>query len=259
MYNALCNIAIEASIKAGKRVLEIYNTENFDIQLKADDTPITQADRESNIIITSALESTSIPIISEESIPAPYEERKQWEKFWLIDPLDGTKEFINKNGEFTINIALVESNKPILGVIYAPVLQELYVGIVGKEAYKVKIQDGILKEKINLPLEQKGRKSTLVVNSRSWKDTDTELFINNIKGQVEIVSRGSSLKLCMIAEGTADVYPRFVHLKEWDIGAGVAIVLASGGNVKNHTNGMDISLNSCNLDAPFFIARKNNN
>lgn len=259
MYKSLTNTAIEASIKAGKRILEIYNTGDFDTEIKADNTPITKADREANLIITKILAETNIPIISEESTQTPYEERKSWKQFWLIDPLDGTKEFVNRNGEFTVNIALIENNKPKLGVIYVPVLQELYVGIVGRKAYKAKVKGESIIEQTPLPMQQMERQSTIVVSSRSWKDADTESFINKINGKIEIVSRGSSLKLCMIAEGTADVYPRFVHLKEWDIGAGVAIVLASGGKVKNPKNNMDISLNSCNLDAPFFIARKKKN
>lgn len=259
MYKSLTDIAIKASIKAGNRILEIYNTGSFDTEMKADNTPITKADKEANLMIIKILAETNIPIISEESTQIPYEERKYWKQFWLIDPLDGTKEFINRNGEFTVNIGLIEENKPKLGIIYVPVLQELYVGIVGKEAYKAKVKGELIVEQIPLPMQQMERQSTIVVSSRSWKDVDTELFIKNIAGNVELVNRGSSLKLCMIAEGTADVYPRFVHLKEWDIGAGLAIVLASGGKVKNPENNMDISLNSCNLDAPFFIARKKKN
>lgn len=253
MGRELLNIAIEAAIKAGHRILEIYEGDCFETELKADDTPITRADKAAHRIITDELAKTEIPIISEEGEITAYVERQKWTRFWLVDPLDGTKEFVKKNGEFTVNIALIEENKPILGVIYVPVTEELYYGRVGEEA--AKMQEKKAETKQVLPLPQKDRNELIVVGSRSFKDAATDEYIKNMPQMVTMVSRGSSLKLCMIAEGSADVYPRFVHLKEWDIAAGVAIILATGGSVINAETTKPIEFNSESLKTPYFIAK----
>lgn len=254
MTENILDIAIATAIAAGKRVLEIYHEDNFETEMKADDTPITRADKAAHEIILEELAKTQLPVVSEEGIIPPYEERKDWKQFWLIDPLDGTKEFVKKNGEFTINIALIENQKPILGVIYVPVSGELYYGKIGAKSVKAEFKNGEIVEKQFLPLQRKPRKNCIVVASRSFKDAETEAYIEKIDRTVEIVSRGSSLKLCMIAEGSADVYPRFVNLKEWDIAAGVAIVLAAGATVVDANSEQDIVFNSEDLKAPYFIA-----
>lgn len=255
MSEDLLHIAIETAIQAGERILEIYKKgDNFETELKVDDTPITKADRAAHAIIVKQLQQTGIPIVSEEGEIAPYEVRKDWKRFWLVDPLDGTKEFVKKNGEFTVNIALIVEKQPILGVIYVPVSGELYYGVVGKQAVKAEYKNGKIADVQHLPLPQKPRAHCIVVASRSFKDAATESYISTISRQVQIVSRGSSLKLCMVAEGSADVYPRFVNLKEWDIAAGVAIVNAAGGSVINAKTKESLSFNSEDLSADCFIA-----
>lgn len=257
MSENLLNIAIEVAIEAGKRILEIYEEDNFETVLKADDTPITKADKAAHEIITKRLWQTGIPIVSEEGKIAPYEQRKHWQQFWLVDPLDGTKEFVKKNGEFTVNIAMIESGEAVLGVIYVPVSRELYYGKVGAEAVKARCENGKITEIQYLPLLQNHREHCVVVASRSFKDAATENYIESISQNVKTVSRGSSLKLCMIAEGSADVYPRFVNLKEWDIAAGVAIVSAADGTVINAKTQERLVFNSEDLKVPYFIAERN--
>ncbi len=250
----LLNIAIQTALAAGDEILKIYKEDDFETALKEDDTPITRADKAAHQLIVKELAKTNIPIISEEGDLPNYEERKKWQRFWLVDPLDGTKEFIKKNGEFTVNIALIEDGKAVLGVIYVPVLQELYYGSLGQKAAKIIYKNGRVEEEI-LPLGQEPREHCVVVGSRSYQDEKTAQYIRELPQKVDLVSRGSSLKLCMIAEGTADVYPRFVNLKEWDIAAGVAIVTAARGSVIDVETQQEIRFNSEDLAAPCFIAR----
>lgn len=235
--------------------MEIYQEDDFETELKADATPITRADKAAHEIIVSELAKTKLPVVSEEGTIPDYKERKQWQRFWLVDPLDGTKEFVKKNGEFTVNIALIEEGRAVLGVIYVPVLGELYYGKVGEEAVKAQCLEDEIVERQKLPLEQKPRAACIVVASRSFQDTATEDYICKITQEVKVVSRGSSLKLCMIAEGSADVYPRFVHLKEWDIAAGVALVQAAGGTVQTAQTNEALTFNTEKLQAPYFIAK----
>ena len=175
--------------------------------------------------ICDLLSESGIPILSEEGKEIPYKERKNWHRLWIVDPLDGTKEFIKRNGEFTVNIALIENGKPILGVIYVPVKDQLYTGAIGIGAQKK--ENGKV---IQMPIEQEKRKYR-AVGSRSHMSVETEKFFDDLKtrhGEVEIVSMGSSLKICLVAEGTADVYPRFAPTMEWDTAAGHAIAGAAG-------------------------------
>ena len=175
--------------------------------------------------ICDLLSESGIPILSEEGKEIPYEERKNWNRLWIVDPLDGTKEFIKRNGEFTVNIALIENGKPSLGVIYVPVKNQLYTGAIGIGAEKK--ENGRV---IQMPIEQEKRKYR-AVGSRSHMSVETEKFFDDLKtrhGEVEIVSMGSSLKICLVAEGTADVYPRFAPTMEWDTAAGHAIAGAAG-------------------------------
>ncbi len=253
--NNLLKLAQETAIKAGIAILKIYETNDFEVEQKTDDTPITRADKMAHQIIVEGLAETQIPIISEEGKIPAYEERKSWQRFWLIDPLDGTKEFIKKNGEFTVNIALIEGGKVVLGVIFVPVSGELYCGEVGEKATKSYYKNGKIGQEEILPLPQNEREDCVVVASRSFRDEKTEQYIAGITKKVQLVSRGSSLKFCMIAEGTADIYPRFVNLKEWDIAGGVAIVEAMGKTVINAETNEKICFNSPNLQAPCFIAK----
>jgi len=258
-------IAIKASIEAGKAIMEIYDTD-FDIAYKKDNSPLTTADNAAHLIISSYLEKTALPILSEEGKHLPYDERKEWHQFWLVDPLDGTKEFIKKNGEFTVNIALIDQGKPIAGVIYVPVADVLYVGFENKGAFKLhgteeydgSVED-LRKKAINLP-EIKNESAYRVVASRSHLSAETAEFIEKLKknySNIQIVSKGSSLKLCLIAEGAADIYPRFAPTMEWDTGAGHAIVSAAGGKVVlAEDENIELKYNKENLLNPWFIARR---
>ncbi len=236
---------IEAAIRAGSEILKIYD-QDFEVEFKADESPLTSADKAAHEIIIQALEQTPYPVLSEESAEIPYEERKGWKTYWLVDPLDGTKEFIKKNGEFTVNIALIEDGEPTLGVVYVPVLETLYCGMLdvgcGMSAWKAtdcvgKSVDDVVKSAISLPLISDLRSPTSglrVVASKSHCNDETRAFIADLEekyGKTELVSRGSSLKLCMVAEGSADIYPRIAPTMEWDTAAAHAVVKAAGGEV----------------------------
>ncbi len=226
------NQIIELAIKAGKATLEIYNSGDFEIELKSDNSPLTKADKISNEIIVSGLSviDPSIPILSEEGKEIPFEERKTWKRFWLIDPLDGTKEFIKKNGEFTINIALIEDRLPIWGVIFVPVTGELYWGGVKTGSWK---KDSRGSENIKLHVSSKNKDDYLtVVQSRSNSGKEEEEFYSKFRVKNKI-SKGSSLKMCMVAEGKADLYFRGGPTWEWDTGAGHAILRGAGGYFVN--------------------------
>jgi len=255
--------AIKSALIAGRKILEIYNNPNsdFEIERKSDNSPLTIADKISHKVIVENLTEIGLPILSEEGKSIAYETRKKWKQFWLVDPIDGTKEFINKNGEFTINIALIEDGRPIFGVIYVPVLGVLYWGIVGEGAYKVKIfkipksLDELYKVAIKLPIT-KQRDTYKVVASRSFMNEDTKNFIEKLRKNnpnLELVSRGSSLKICMVAEGEADIYPRFGPTMEWDTAAGQAIANAAGMQVTLIDQKTELIYNKENLLNPYFI------
>jgi len=261
----LINIAIKAAIKAGKEINRIYNDpgSDFSVEKKADNSPLTIADKASHQIIQLWLETTGLPVLSEEGHDIPFEERKKWELFWMVDPLDGTKEFIKRNGEFTVNIALISNRKPQLGIIYVPVNQTLYAGDIKEGAWKLENAPGdtgfnTLKEKgISLPQPPKNRRFTLVA-SRSHRNTKTEEYIQKQKNehpQIDIISRGSSLKICMVAEGLADEYPRFGPTMEWDTAAGHAIANASGKRLWLKNFKHELTYNKENLLNPNFIVK----
>ena len=258
----LLSIIIDASIEAGKEILKVYDTD-FNIEYKEDESPLTLADRRAHNIIVSYLEKTKITVLSEEGRDISFEEREQWEKLWVVDPLDGTKEFIKKNGEFTVNIALVENKKPVIGVVYAPVPDVLYVGDQQKGAFR--IEQASKKENIFDEFNN-ANKLPLIVNkdyygvvaSRSHLNKETEGFIDKLKTtikNIKIVSKGSSLKLCMVAEGVADVYPRFAPTMEWDTAAGDAVARASGATVINAKTNTPLVYNKENLLNPWFIVK----
>jgi 3'(2'), 5'-bisphosphate nucleotidase len=240
---------------------------DFTVEYKDDRSPLTEADKAAHEIICAGLKQTGLPVLSEESKTVPYELRKDWGRFWLVDPLDGTKEFIKKNGEFTVNIALIDAGRPVLGVVYAPVLQTIYYGLQaeGMEhgAWKAddcagKSVDEIFESAVALPLKSAigNRQSPIrVVASRSHMNPETETFIAALEkqGRVELVSSGSSLKLCMVAEGRADVYPRIAPTMEWDTAAAQAVVEASGGTVMQYGTKEPLRYNKENLLNPFFV------
>ena len=230
---------ITAALEAGKAILEIYHSGEFDIELKGDNSPLTKADTASHNVIMSYLTKTEIPVLSEEGRDIPYKERKAWRQLWIVDPIDGTKEFIKRNGEFTINIALIEDQRPIIGVIFVPVTGELYFSSKELGAYKVKVHledydvDTLLSKSNKLPLQRVDNTFTIVA-SRSHMSAETESYVQEMRdlhGEINLISKGSSLKLCMVAEGAANCYPRFAPTMEWDTAAGQAISEHAGFKV----------------------------
>ena len=257
----MLKIAINSSLKGGMEILKVYSSD-FEVEHKQDKSPLTLADKNCNDVIEEELEKTNIPILSEEGSKIEYELRKEWEYFWLVDPLDGTKEFIKRNGEFTVNIALMYKNKPIMGVIYVPVKHELYFGMKDLGSYKkLDFRDKIidLNKFImlsdSLPRERKSN-DFIMVGSRSHMSKETEDFFENkrrVHDSVKIISVGSSLKMCMVAEGLADVYPRFAPTMEWDTAAGHAIVKYAGFSVINYETDTELIYNKKDLLNPWFI------
>lgn len=251
-------IATDAAIMAGKAIMRIYDSpdQDFGIELKDDDSPLTLADKASHCCILKQLEQTGIPVLSEEGAHVPYEERKEWRRLWIIDPLDGTKEFIKRNGEFTVNIALVEDGAPRFGIIYIPVIREFYAGLVGFAAYKFS-GEGVLNMQ-TIPFRSSRPRPFTIAASRSHLDPETEYYIKLMRkehGQIDVVNRGSSLKMCMVAEGSADVYPRFAPTMEWDTAAGDAIVRAAGHKVVDAKTGEPLTYNKPDLHNPWFIVK----
>ncbi len=258
----LLRVAIEAAIEAGKEILTVYGTDDFEIVTKEDQSPLTLADRKAHEKIMAYLTTTKIPVLSEEGKEIPWEERREWDIFWLVDPLDGTKEFIKRNGEFTVNIALIENCVPVLGVIYVPVTEVLYFGEKETGSFKAAgaattwYDEHFVADSI--PVGHEERPFT-IVGSRSHMNEDTRQFIEeNSKdvGSYEVISKGSSLKLCMVAEGAADLYPRFGPTMEWDTAAGHAIVLASGATITIADTGEPLLYNKESLLNPFFIVSR---
>lgn len=258
--NSLLNLAVQAAVAAGEAILKIYESGDFDVTVKGDDSPLTRADVASHEVIAAALEATGIPVLSEEGRDMPYAERKDWRQLWVVDPIDGTKEFIKRNGEFTVNIALVEDGLPVLGVIYVPVSRTLYAAAVGQGAWR-QVVDGSAPwspdAATSLPAPAGDRPFT-VVASRSHLSPETEAFIDGLReehGTVDQVSKGSSLKLCMVAEGAADCYPRFAPTMEWDTAAGQAVCMAAGKDVIDQTTGKTMRYNRENLLNAWFLVR----
>ena len=217
--------------EAGDAIMQIYG-QDFEVEYKQDNSPITLADKKANDIIEVGLRKlpVSLPILSEEGREVSYEERRHWEYFWLVDPLDGTKEFIKKNGEFTVNIALIHKDTPVLGVVYAPALDV---------CYWAKQDEGAFKDGKKLPLKAKDQRNTYkIVVSRSHMSDETKAFIDaiDVDKEKELISIGSSLKICLVAEGEADIYPRLGPTMEWDTGAAHAIVNETGKNVQKYNN-----------------------
>ncbi len=256
-------IAIQAALKAGKAIMAIYDNEDFGIEFKSDNSPLTRADLASHAIIIEELTRTSIPVLSEEGRSIPFEERKNWSKLWIVDPIDGTKEFIKKNGEFTVNIALVENGEPIAGVIYVPVTGEIFFASKFIGAKKSTIRSSfptaqsVIENSINLP-QIKMNKEYTVVASRSHMNPETESYIAELHskhGKISIISKGSSLKLCLVAEGIADCYPRFAPTMEWDIAAGHAICKYAGFNVIDQQTMKEMIYNREELLNNWFIVQ----
>lgn len=272
MYEKLLHKTIIAAVLAGNEILKVYDTD-FKVEYKEDKSPVTQADKKASRIIIKELEEFNIPLLSEEEEEIPFYTRKNWDKLWIVDPLDGTKEFVKRNGEFTVNIALTEYNIPTLGVIYSPVFKDLYFAAKGIGAFKIDRHnfipaiETIVKStfKTLLSLAKKlpifsSRNNYVVVASRSHMSTETYEHIEKLKlqhKQVEIVSTGSSIKMCWVAEGIADEYPRFGPTMEWDTAAGQAILQESNATLIDYETNKPMKYNRKKLLNNWFIAKRN--
>ena len=263
MMKQLLHTAITAALEAGKAILEIYHSGEFDIEIKGDNSPLTRADTASHNVIMSYLTKTDIPVLSEEGRDISYQERKDWKQLWIVDPIDGTKEFIKRNGEFTVNIALIENQKTQIGVIFVPVTGELYFSTKEMGAFKINVDlnsyniDTILEKSQKLPLQREDKTFT-VVASRSHMSIETEDYVQqmrDIHGEVNLISKGSSLKLCMVAEGTANCYPRFAPTMEWDTAAGQAICEHAGFQVIDWKTKEDMLYNREELLNNWFLVK----
>lgn len=248
----LVDPVVDLAVAAGDAILEVYATD-FDVQSKADDSPLTRADMASHHTLVGGLRELApeLPTISEEAGLPPFDERSRWSEYWLIDPLDGTKEFVKRNGEFTVNIALIRDHRPVLGVVHAPVLGVTYTGCEGAGATRRdrKLGDrGIEPIRVNTAIARPPR----VIGSRSHRSPAFENFLERT-GDAEVVSMGSSLKFCVVAEGRADVYPRLGPTSEWDTGAAQAVVEQAGGSV-SRLDGKPLSYNEkADILNPHFV------
>lgn len=252
-HSELLHIAIKASETASREILDVYHSNDFQAESKADKSPLTLADKRAHTAIVSILKETELPVLSEEGKKIPYEERKQWQYFWMVDPLDGTKEFLKRNGEFTVNIALIHNQRPMLGVVAVPVSGDVYYASEGKAFLNRNGQTIGLPKRNPVSLSQPGLR---VVASRSHMSPETQDFINTLK-EPSLVSKGSSLKFMLLAEGLADVYPRFAPTMEWDTAAAHAIVNAVGISVKQKDSEQELVYNKADLLNTYFIALVN--
>lgn len=261
-------IAVNATLEAGRDIMGIYRQgqEAYGVVTKSDSSPLTAADTAGHDRIMSRLAITGIPVLSEEGADIPYPERQGWRRLWIVDPLDGTKEFINRNGEFTVNIALVEGGRPVLGVVYAPAAGTLYFGsreygsrtCRPEEGQRFDTVERLIECSTALPIQAE-RKVYTVVASKSHRNRETDEFIadrERLHGSVEVVSRGSSLKLCLVAEGSADIYPRLGPTMEWDTAAGHAVARYAGAVVYDPATGEEPAYNKPDLHNPWFIVER---
>jgi len=242
------------AVEAGEEILKIYADESsFGVEMKSDASPLTKADKAANAVIVEGLRKLShlYPIISEEEKQVAYEDRKDYDRFWLVDPLDGTKEFIKRNGEFTVNIALVEQGAPILGVVYVPVSAEIYWATKNNGAFYQKENNVIELTAPSFSMKDKGLR---VVCSRSHINDETKSFIDQLDAP-ETVSKGSSLKFLLMAANEAEIYPRMGPTMEWDTGAAQIVLEEAGGAVLQHESGKPLEYNKENLLNPYFVAR----
>ncbi|PBQ32159.1 3'(2'),5'-bisphosphate nucleotidase [Sphingobacteriaceae bacterium] len=267
-YNELLKLAINAAFKAGEEILKIYSTD-FYVETKSDNTPVTLADRTSGECISKILSASNIPIISEEEEILDYSIRKTWPRVWIVDPLDGTKEYVKRNGEFAVNIALVENNKPVIGIIYAPVLKDIYFAYHKGGSYKITQHDMIMElTKKNLSdhlfefakklPSQKLPKTYTVVGSRSHLSREINVHVDklrNLYGDVDMISVGSSIKQCWVAEGKAHEYLRYGTTMEWDTAAGQCILEEAGCQLIDLETNLPMVYNREDMHNNYFIAK----
>lgn len=255
---------LDIALEAGQKIAEIYATSDFGIAYKDDKSPLTLADKAAHNIIVKGLSQFSYPILSEEGREIAFTERKTWNRFWMVDPLDGTKEFIKKNDEFTVNIALIENGEPIFGIVYAPILRELFYGGKNIGAFKRLYSEGLSDEKFSIDSTTysehqirtvKPTDQLIVVASRSHLNEDTLSYIKEVQesySETDFRSKGSSLKLVLVAEGKAHLYPRCAPTMEWDTAAGHAVAVAAGARV-TQIDGTALVYNKKNLLNPHFV------
>jgi 3'(2'), 5'-bisphosphate nucleotidase len=252
--NKLIDGVVDIAQKAGRAIMEVYESGDFDVETKDDNSPLTRADTAADKVIAEGLRALTpdVPILSEESASVDYKERKEWVQFWLVDPLDGTKEFIKKTDEFTVNIALIEQGVPSFGVVVAPALGVTYYGFTGGGSFKIDSSGN--KKKIKVTTRDQAHKPR-VVASVSHKGPILDTFLAQL-GDHEIVNMGSSLKFCLVAEGSADIYPRLSPTMEWDTAAAQAVVECAGGDVVD-LDGARLIYNKPDLHNPFFMVCSN--
>lgn len=268
-YKSLLKLAINASIVAGNEILKIYDT-NFYVETKSDDTPVTAADKAASDSIIKNLAITNIPVLSEEDEQFAYSERKNWERIWIVDPLDGTKEFVKRNGEFTVNIALIENQQPVIGVIYCPVFKDLYFAGKDMGSYKVdkhdvlqvlnsshsNFVDELMAKAKKLPLQVLPKNYTVIASrSHLSKELYAHIERHKLEGKmVDTINVGSSIKMCWVAEGKAHEYPRFGTTMEWDTAAGQCILEQAGGALIDLETKLPMLYNREHLKNQNFIA-----
>ena len=266
--NNLLLLAIRAAIMAGKAVMQVYGSDRLVVKRKKDFSPLTVADQSAHEEIIKFIEPANIPVISEEGPQYDWEVRKNWEYFWLVDPLDGTKEFLRRNGEFTVNIALIEHNLPIMGIVHTPAVDQLYWS--SREYGSYLMSTNVFREKSDIDIPQLirlserlpspgGREHFTVVASRSHINFITYNYIKHLKkryGKIDVISKGSSLKICLVAEGKADIYPRFGPTMEWDTAAGQAVAVFSGCKIVTYDTGDVVTYNKKDLHNPWFIVSR---
>ena len=266
---------VKSALAAGRAILEVYESADMQIERKADDSPLTLADRRSHETIMADIADLGLPVLSEEGRDIPFEERSRWPRMWIVDPLDGTKEFIKRNGEFTVNIALAEDGEPTMGIIYVPVMDCLYFADHRLGSYKIDncrktgvdndLANGtigigeLIGKAVPLPAAPDADRPFTIMGSRSHATPELEAYVEAMRrkySHVEFISAGSSLKICRVAEGAADVYPRLGPTMEWDTAAGQAIAVASGATVIRHDDGTPLTYNKENLLNPWFIVQR---
>ncbi len=267
---ALLQTALQAALAAGAAALEVYDSPGAEVSYKEDRSPLTLADRRAHAILERELRTTELPVLSEEGREIPWAERRNWRRLWIVDPLDGTKEFIGRRGEFTVNVALVEEGRPGLGVVFLPVPDRIYFGLRGKGAFRLDAAAGLAPRLAepgglarlesfvrSLPLPRERGPTLVIVGSRSHATPELEAFVAQKRrelGEVEFVPAGSALKYCLVAEDRADLYPRLGPTMEWDTAAGQAVVEAAGGLVVRQDTGEPLTYNKEDLRNPWHLA-----
>jgi 3'(2'), 5'-bisphosphate nucleotidase len=267
-FNELFQSAFRAAIIAGKRILEIFNTEDFHVSMKSDNSPLSSADKEAHEIIKHLLLNSRIPILSEEGRDMQFEERKSWDILWIVDPLDGTRQFIQKREEFTVNIALVVGGTPRFGVVYAPAIGDMYFGIKDMGSFKINV-DGcdllshsfqqIVTESKKLDPSSKINTTYTILASYHHVNKETLEYIDEMRKiypDVEVKKVGSSLKMCMLADGVGDVYVRYTNTYEWDTAAAQSILEGVGWNINALDTNKPLTYNKESLLNPYFICKK---